>query len=61
MKTNEEKDSKIEALKIELQTEKAKKRKNKNKTTTCHPELDWASLALCFPIAAADSDFETIA
>ena len=61
MKTTQEKDSKIESLKIELHTEKAKKIKHKNKTTDCHPEIDWASLAQCFPIAGADSDFETIA
>ena len=70
MKTDKDKDTKIAILKIELQkktfqyeNEKAKKKKNKNKSEPCHPELDWASLALCFPIegAAAESDFETIA
>ena len=61
LKTTKEKYSKIESLKTELQTEKAKKRKHKNKTTDCHPEIDWAALAQCFPIAGADSDFEIIA
>ena len=54
LKINAEKDSKIAILKIELQNEKAKKRKKKYKNAPCHPELDWASLALCFPIKGAD-------
>ena len=61
MKTFKEKDSKIEKLKTAIQIEKTRKRKHRNKDKDCHPEIDWAALAQCFPIAGADSDFEIIA